>query len=134
MRFQDVGGVVHSDNQSARAIAKMSDSSKERTKNLDVKHHKTRELVRDKHIYSTYVPTEDMVADIFTKALGKRKFDKFRHELKVRLLPDTHQLPDISPPSKLRRSVGNSIRTSGGHVKKHVSFARLGSDISDTEI
>jgi len=48
----------------------------ERSKHIDVKYHWLRKEVKDGHLSLVYCPTADMVADIFTKALGKNLFDK----------------------------------------------------------
>ena len=45
-----------------------------RTKHIDIRHHKLRELVADKTIAVHQCPTELMLADILTKPLPKQKF------------------------------------------------------------
>ncbi|KAL1200788.1 Retrovirus-related Pol polyprotein from transposon RE1 [Cardamine amara subsp. amara] len=55
----------------------------ERTKHIDRDCHFIRdELVRGT-IYTRFVPTRDQLADIFTKALGKREFDEFIGKLGI---------------------------------------------------
>ena len=46
----------------------------ERTKHIKVDCHYVRDAIRDGIISTSHVSTEDQLADIFTKALGKRKF------------------------------------------------------------
>jgi len=46
-------------------------------KHVDVQAYFIRHSVETGQIHLEYCPTEDMVADIMTKALGKGKHDKF---------------------------------------------------------
>ncbi|GLI66230.1 hypothetical protein VaNZ11_009969 [Volvox africanus] len=47
-----------------------------RSKHIDVQHHLVRERVLRKEVALTHCSTEDMVADVLTKALGEIKFKK----------------------------------------------------------
>ena len=58
------------DNQGAIALAK-NPTHHSRTKHIDVQHHFIRERVEAEVIELKYVPTQAMVADVLTKALGK---------------------------------------------------------------
>jgi hypothetical protein len=58
------------DNQGAIALAK-NPTHHSRTKHIDVQHHFIRERVEAEVIELKYVPTQSMVADVLTKALGK---------------------------------------------------------------
>jgi hypothetical protein len=49
-----------------------------RTKHIDVRHHFLRDNVEKGLIIMTFCKTEDQVADIFTKALGREQFKKNR--------------------------------------------------------
>ena len=64
------------DNQGAKALAK-DNAYHARTKHIDVQYHFVCEVVEAKNITIIYMPTEDMLADIFTKPLACAKFDKF---------------------------------------------------------
>jgi hypothetical protein len=68
-----------SDSQAALAIIKNSSFSP-RTKHIDIRAHWLRELVQNRIIDPTYIPTEENPADIFTKALG---FIKLAHLLSL---------------------------------------------------
>ena len=70
------------DNQSAIKLAKnLVFHSK--TEHVDTKYHYIRALVVKQIIKPKYCPSEDQTADIFTKSLGRVKFDKFRNELGI---------------------------------------------------
>ena len=52
-----------------------------RSKHMSTKLHYIREKVKDGSVEIFYQPTEEMAADIFTKALGKLKHEKHRNYL-----------------------------------------------------
>jgi len=54
-----------------------------RTKHIDVQHHFICQAIALGHIELDYVETNSMVADIFTKALARQKFELFRFLLGV---------------------------------------------------
>ena len=58
------------DSQGAIALAK-NPTHHSRTKHIDVQHHFIREQVEVEVIELKYVPTQAMVADVLTKALGR---------------------------------------------------------------
>lgn len=67
---------VLSDNQSAIALAK-DDRYHSRTKHIDIRFHFIRYHIEKGNVEVTYCPTEDMVADILTKALPSMKAKHF---------------------------------------------------------
>jgi hypothetical protein len=69
--------VIGVDNQGAIALAK-NYISNSRTKHIERRHLKIRELVEQLQVRPEFVPTDDNVADIMTKPLGRAKFEKFR--------------------------------------------------------
>ena len=69
-----------SDNQSAIALTK-DHQYHTRTKHIDVRFHFIRWIVEDKKIKLVYCPTEDMVADVLTKALPSPKVKHFAASL-----------------------------------------------------
>ncbi len=56
----------------------------DRTKHIDVRYYFVREKVEEGKIKLTYCPTTEMIADIFTKALGPILFAKFVKALGLR--------------------------------------------------
>ncbi|KAF2345187.1 Ribonuclease H-like domain [Trinorchestia longiramus] len=54
-----------------------------RSKHIDIKFHYVRDLVRNKKIDLVYCPSNDMLADIFTKGLSAEKFSRLRSKLGV---------------------------------------------------
>jgi hypothetical protein len=70
------------DNQSAMAIAEKT-TYRTRTKHIDVRYHFVREALTSGAISLKYTPTEVMIADGLTKALGGPAFERFRKRLKI---------------------------------------------------
>ena len=65
------------DNQSAICLAK-NQQVHGRTKHIDIKYHFIHDLVEAGRIKLTYCASEDMVADMFTKVLHIKQFEKLR--------------------------------------------------------
>ena len=76
---------IREDNQGAIAIAK-NPVSHSRTKHIDIKYHFIRDVVINKTVVLEYCGTEDMLADILTKALCKERFELLRKGLGI--VPD----------------------------------------------
>ncbi|KAF2352826.1 hypothetical protein FHG87_016415 [Trinorchestia longiramus] len=74
--------VVNEDNQSAICLAQ-NPKYHGRSKHIDIKFHYVRDLVRNKEIDLVYCPSNDMLADIFTKGLSAEKFSRLRSMLGV---------------------------------------------------
>ena len=64
------------DNQASISLSHNS-SVNRRTKHIDVRYHFTRQAIQDGVVRLEYCRTEDMVADMLTKALGRVKLQKF---------------------------------------------------------
>ena len=76
---------LFSNNQSAIALTKECQYHA-RTKHIDVCFHFIRWIIEDGKLHLIYCPTEEMVADIFTKALVSMKVKHFARELGLELL------------------------------------------------
>jgi hypothetical protein len=68
------------DNQAAMALAQTA-SVNRRNKHIDVRFHYIRQAIEDGVLTPRYLPTDEMAADMLTKALGRVKLEKFRKEV-----------------------------------------------------
>ena len=71
---------IFSDNQSAIALTK-EHQYHARTKHIDIRFHFLRWVIEEGRLRLIYCPTDDMVADVFTKALPSTKVKHFATEL-----------------------------------------------------
>ena len=67
---------LYVDNQGAIALAK-NPVHHQRSKHIDIKYHYIRFEVEKKNVDLLYIPTEENVADIFTKPVSKEKLKRF---------------------------------------------------------
>ena len=70
------------DNQGAIVLSKDS-TFHMRTKHIDTRFHFVRETVNNDILSISYCPTDEMIADILTKALARFKFAKFHSLLGI---------------------------------------------------
>lgn len=73
---------LYCDNKSAILISTNYENTK-RSKHIDIKYHYLKDLTQNKIITLEYVSTNENIADILTKPLGKIKFEKFREKANV---------------------------------------------------
>ena len=73
---------IFEDNQSAIAMTKNS-KFHGRAKHIDIKYHFIREQVNCGNVKLEYCPTEDMMADMFTKGLSREQFSNFDTKLEL---------------------------------------------------
>lgn len=66
--------VVYCDNQSAMKLS-LSDAYRPRTKHIDIRHHRIRELIDSGVIKIAYISTKQMAADALTKAVPVEKLE-----------------------------------------------------------
>ena len=71
---------IYTDSQSALVVAR-NPVFHARTKHIKVHYHYVRERLSAGEISLVYVPTQDNLADLFTKALPREKFEAFRKAL-----------------------------------------------------
>ena len=69
--------VIKEDNQGTIALSR-NPKYHPRTKNIDIKCHFIRDKVEKKELVLQYCPTEQMLADLITKPLGKTLFQRLR--------------------------------------------------------
>ena len=77
---QDSRTTIFTDSQSALAVAR-NRVFHARTKHIEVHYHYVRERFSAGEISLAYVPTQDNIVDLFTKALPREKFEAFRKAL-----------------------------------------------------
>ena len=70
------------DNQSAITLSK-NPVHHNRTKHIDTRYHFIRQCIEDKNIEIVFIRTENQLADIFTKAHGRMKFQEMRSRIGV---------------------------------------------------
>ena len=80
---QEEPTMIKEDNQGAIALSK-NPKYHPRTKHIDIKCHFIRDKVAKKEIVLDYCPTEQMLADLLTKPLGKTLFQRLRGLMGVR--------------------------------------------------
>ena len=86
--FEDIGEkqlkptTIFCDSMSAIAIAK-NPVHHSRTKHIALKHHFIREAIEDGEVKLEFCGTNDQLADIFTKALPREKFQELKRKLGV---------------------------------------------------
>jgi hypothetical protein len=73
---------MYCDNQGAIALATNA-KFHARTKHIDLRYHFIRALIRDDTLDLKYIPTDENLADAFTKALPQPRLEKLRHGMGV---------------------------------------------------
>jgi ATP sulfurylase len=73
---------LYCDNLSAINISKNL-VQHSRTKHINIRHHFIRDLVEEKVVILEHVTTVEQLADIFTKALDVKQFEKLRSKLGI---------------------------------------------------
>jgi hypothetical protein len=68
---------IFEDNKVCISISS-NDRTDARSKHIDVKYHFVRQMIRTNQIQVEYLPTEDMIADMFTKPTSTTAFQKCR--------------------------------------------------------
>ena len=74
--------VIHCDNTSAISLSK-NPVQHSKAKHIPIKYHYLRELAASKEIRLEYIPTQEQVANIFTKPLNRDVFEHLRKTLGV---------------------------------------------------
>jgi hypothetical protein len=73
--YEELPFEIKCDNNTAITLTKNA-SGHSRMKHTDIKHHWIHEAVEVGDIAVNYIPTEDNIADLFTKALPRPQFEK----------------------------------------------------------
>ena len=75
--------IIFEDNQGAVALSK-NPRYHARTKHVDIKHHFVRDKFESGEIIITYCSTNDMIADMLTKALLRTLYERYRTFLNMK--------------------------------------------------
>ena len=78
--FNQFSMPIYCDNQSAIALA-VSTKNHPRVKHIAIKYHFIRDEIEKGTVKLYYVPTDQQIADIFTKPLAATKFNQFKGKL-----------------------------------------------------
>ena len=78
------------DNKSAMSLCK-NPVFHERSKHIDIKYHYIRECVENGKIQIEFVRTEEQMADLLTKALGRGKLQKQRAKIGMVEITKVHK-------------------------------------------
>jgi hypothetical protein len=73
--------IVHQDNMSTIALAEKGRSTSARTRHINLRYFFIQDRIAQGDIVIAYTPTEDMTADILTKPLQGKLFQKLRRDL-----------------------------------------------------
>lgn len=71
---------IFEDNQSCLKLIEEEERLSDRSKHIDTRYHFVKDYVEKGLVKCTYCPTENMLADVLTKALPISKFEKFRSQ------------------------------------------------------
>ncbi|MCO5595579.1 hypothetical protein L7F22_049624 [Adiantum nelumboides] len=77
---QDIANTIYTDSQSALAVAR-NQIFHARTKHIKVHYDYVKERLSVGESSLAYVPTQDNLANLFTKALSREKLEDFRKAL-----------------------------------------------------
>ena len=69
--------VISCDNQGANALAK-NPINRKRSKHIDIRYHFIRDEISEGRLSLQYIPSEENIADIFTKSISAIKLKKFK--------------------------------------------------------
>jgi hypothetical protein len=78
---QVTSATIYQDNMSTIALLKNGMSKSDRTRHINIRYFWTKEQVDSGNLQITYLPTDDMIADILTKPLQGNKFLTLRQLL-----------------------------------------------------
>ncbi|CAM6116227.1 unnamed protein product [Calypogeia fissa] len=93
---------IYCDNVSATKLAR-NPVFHARTKHIELHHHFVRERVLGGEITVQHISTSQQTADIFTKSLGRTKFEQHRHNIGIRSLATIGSCLDFEQGSKKRQ-------------------------------
>ena len=104
--YQIQDSVVYQDNQSAMLLANNGlASSSKRTRHMNIRYFFVTDRIQVGDIRVAYCPTDDMVADFFTKPLQGSKFTHFCDQIL-----NVQSEPNVTTTSAQRSVLGNDVQ------------------------
>ncbi len=85
---------IKADSQGALDLALNAQFS-QKTKHIDIKHHFIRDHIESGDISLSYIPTEEMTADILTKPLPRPAYERLRAKLGIRSLEEVNRAQEV---------------------------------------
>jgi hypothetical protein len=82
---KDIKIVIYNDNQSAHKLLECKEYCHKRSKHIDIRFHFVKYMIKDNFAQVKYLPTENMIADVLTKPLGKIKHENFTKLMNVKV-------------------------------------------------
>lgn len=70
--------IIHQDNKSTITLAEKGKSTTNRTRHVNIRYFFVKDKIDTKEVKVEYLPTEEMIADFFSKPLQGAQFEKFR--------------------------------------------------------
>ena len=109
------------DNQAALRLA-TADNYHARTKHIDTRYHFIRQTIEDGSINLIYCPTDDMTADILTKALPRWKVAT--HALGLGLRRASGGVLESGTPGEPEAEAGGAGSSTGGWIARSAIAGR----------
>ena len=72
--------IMYLDNSAAKAVAE-GKGNFERSKHIRIRFHQLEDAVEKKEVMVKYIPSEDNLADIFTKCLSAARFQQLAKKI-----------------------------------------------------
>ena len=89
--------IIYQDNQSAMLLEQNGRaSSSKRTRHINIRYYFVTDKIKSNEVQIAYCPTDDMIADFFTKPLQGRKFITFRNFILNIASPDAVTLFNVN--------------------------------------
>ncbi|KAA3470073.1 cysteine-rich receptor-like protein kinase 5 [Gossypium australe] len=124
-----VAATTTCDNLSVVAIAK-NPVFHGRTKCFKIKYHFVREVEQAKEVTLVHYSSQDQLADILTKPLGKMKFEKLRYDIRVRNMEAKEECYEMTIHALANL---NRTTTSSSNVRAHQS-CELTNSVSSSKL
>ena len=121
----DNQNIIYTDNQGAIALAHNPEHHA-RTKHVDIQYHFVRNCVEDGTTRLEYCPTEDMVADGLTKALGPERLRKLARMMGMGVWQksEDYAITKVGKMEEEESNAAKGLSTTAGEITK----MRSGSD------